>query len=217
MFKPELYSYKKEQLINWIRFEAGSSNPDYFLCKTAGGLKLQQIPEEFAELLLFLKDKRIETYLELGIGNGGSFSVMCYFLQRKLEKAVAVDDFSYRNQIQQSVIEVNAMIQQLDIDADIMFINSTTDAYFNHLVGKVPHETFDTIFIDADHSYQGARKDYDNALKHINKGGLIIFHDINSNACPGIKQLWSEVKKDHKQCIEFIASTTCGIGVAIVN
>lgn len=217
MLKPELYSFKKADLVNWIRFEAGCSNPDYFLCKTAGGLKLQQVPEEFAELLLFLKDRKIESYLELGIGNGGSFTVMCYFLQRKLERAVAVDDFSYRDQIQQSVIEVNSMIQQLDLDADIMFINSTTNAYFNHLAGKVPRETFDCIFIDADHSYQGAKKDYDNALKHINKGGIIIFHDINSHACPGIRQLWAEVKKEHKDTLEFVSSNTCGIGVVVIN
>ena len=44
-----------------------------------------------------------------------------------------------------------------------------------------------------------------------NKNGYIIFHDINSQSCPGIMQIWKEIK--HDKCGEFIYSNTCGIGV----
>lgn len=213
MIKQEILSYSKAELVLWLRYEAGSSNPDYFHANKAGGLKLQQVPEEFSELLLFIKEKKIKTYLELGIGNGGSFAMMCFFAQETLKKAVAVDDFSYKSLIGQSEGEVSNFIDAIEVDADINFINATTDKFFD-IANKA--YKFDGIFIDADHSYEAARNDYFNALEHINKDGIIIFHDINSDACPGIKKLWQEVKQG-KTFYEFIASKTCGIGVIIIN
>jgi predicted O-methyltransferase YrrM len=98
----------------------------------------------------------------------------------------------------------------------IYFAEETTDSFFKR-TNPIKQTNFDVIFIDADHSYEGARKDYDNALKHINDGGLIIFHDINSAACPGIQRLWKEAKADHKSSWEFVHSNTCGIGVIQVK
>lgn len=212
MIKQEIFNYTKGELIHWLRHEAGSSNADYFHAVKMGGLKLQQVPEEFAGLLLFVANRNIKNYLELGIGNGGSFAVMSFFMQSTLQSAMAVDNLAYRNLIGQNEGEIKAYINSIPVDADFYFVNSTTDNYFYQCDDDLK---YDCIFIDADHSYQGARKDYDNALKHINKGGIIIFHDINSDACPGIKKLWSEVKNETAH--EFIASKTCGIGVIEIN
>lgn len=210
MIKEEVYTYTKSQLIDWLRYEAGSSNPDYFKSKLKGGLKLQQVPEEYAELLLLLKGFNPKTYLELGIGNGGSFAVGCFFMKGSLKYAKAVDNLAYKNLgIGQSEGEILEFIGQIDVP-QVSFSNSTTDNYFETLE---PCEKFDVIFIDADHSYEGVKKDYLNALKHINDSGLIIFHDINSTVCPGIKRIWNEVKLKHFTYKEFIHSDTCGIGV----
>lgn len=208
MIPKEVYNYSIVQLTDWLRHEAGSSNPDYFHATKTGGLKLQQVPEEYSRLLLLLKESNVKTYLELGIGNGGSFVTACYFMQESLETAVAVDNLAYRNLgIGQNEKEIVDYINSIDISAELRFSNNKTDDYF-----KMCQDDFDCIFIDADHSYEGAKRDYENSLKHISKGGLIIFHDINSAACPGIMKLWQEVKQG-KTNWEFIASSTCGIGV----
>jgi len=207
MIPKEILNYSKPQLVDWLRNKAGSSNPDYFHAKATGGLKLQQVPEEYAELLLLLKERGVKSYLELGIGNGGSFSVACFMMQEALELGVAVDNLAYGNLIGQNEKEVLEFIDAIEVDAALQFANCSTDTYF---VNR--KDMYDCIFIDADHSYVGAKRDYENSLKHINKGGLIIFHDINSAACPGIMKLWSEVKQG-KTNWEFIASKTCGIGV----
>ncbi len=213
MIKEEVYNYNKEQLIDWLRNEAGSSNPDYFHAKKTGGLKLQQVPEEYAQLLLLLKEKQPKTYLELGIGNGGSFATACFFMQESLSMADAVDCLAYRNMgIGQCEEEIMSFITPLVSKGyDVKFHNATTDNYFKR---KIDAYGFDIIFIDADHSYEGVKKDFVNAQKHINDGGLIIFHDIASQACPGIMKIWSEIKsQSQERCIEFIHSETCGIGV----
>lgn len=46
-------------------------------------------------------------------------------------------------------------------------------------------ETFDLILIDGDHSYEQVKKDTENALKVIEKNGIIIWHDVynKDNSC----------------------------------
>jgi len=215
MIRKEVIDYNKEQLTNYLRYEAGSSNPEYFkaLAKDKDSLKLQQVPEEYSSLLLMLKEHKPKTYLELGIGNGGSFAMACFMMQESLESAVAVDCLAYRNlNIGQCEEEINMYINlNPEHKAQKTFINSTTDAFFEALEAD---SMFDVIFIDADHSYEGARKDFVNAQKHLNDGGLIIFHDINSKACQGIINLWNEIKSQvPSMCVEFVSSETCGIGV----
>lgn len=48
----------------------------------------------------------------------------------------------------------------------------TSDQFF-----KQNKEKFDLIFIDGDHSYGQVKKDFENALKVLNKGGAIVLHD----------------------------------------
>lgn len=56
----------------------------------------------------------------------------------------------------------------------------TSDEYFAQTA-----DTFDIIFIDGLHEYSQVDRDIKNALKHLNKHGVIIMHDChpNSEAC----------------------------------
>ena len=217
----DILNYTNEELVNWLRHDAGSSNPDYFNCdkKSLGGLKLQQVPEEFAELLLILKGKKVKRYMELGIGNGGSFFLSCFFMGASLQSAVAVDNLAYGDQIGQSKEEVEGFIMRAKAYVDsnnIRFVQKSTDDYFEMLNTVKAKTMYDVAFIDADHSYEGAKRDYVNVLNYVSPGSIIIFHDIASAACPGIFQLWDEVKRNHAGYKEIIHSTTCGIGVLYI-
>lgn len=50
----------------------------------------------------------------------------------------------------------------------------STDDFF-----KINKDTFDIIFIDANHTEQFLSRDIQNSLKILNKNGLIILHDVN--------------------------------------
>lgn len=227
MIPKEIYDYDYEQLVDWLRHEAGSSNPKYFYADKQGGLKLQQVPEEYAKLLLLLKKFDAKTYLALGIGNGGSFALECFFMQENLVNAVAVDNLAYGALINQNEEEIKSFFEPMQFIRyknishnrsiieyqKIKFVKQTTDEFFAYRKDYIEQNKFDVVFVDADHSFEGAKKDYVNALKHISDGGLIIFHDINSDACQGIKKLWQQVKFKHRFHWEYIHSTTCGIGV----
>lgn len=215
MIEDKIYNYYPQQLIEWLTNEAGSSNPDYFHATKAGGLKLQQVPQEYATLLLFLKERKIESYLALGIGNGGSFALECFFMKESLAFACAVDNMAYGKQIGQNSSEVMSYIDSVKshLKCDVFFMEMDTNEFFKvDQEGIKDGNFYDAIMIDADHSYEGVKKDFDNSLKRVRDGGVIIFHDINSEACPGIKLIWKQVKDEYKSW-EFVHSTTCGIGI----
>lgn len=50
----------------------------------------------------------------------------------------------------------------------------TTDEFFLQNT-----ETFDIVFIDAFHHHTQVMKDFQNSLKVLNSGGIILFHDCN--------------------------------------
>lgn len=198
----------KEKLIEWIRSEAGSSNPDYFICEKSGGLRLQQVPEEYAGVLFEIKSLNPKSYLEIGIGNGGSWMTCSYFLKNTLEKSNAVDNLSYYQSINQKMEEIKFVEDFLkSIIKDVSFFNSDSKIFLDS-----HFEKYDVIFIDGDHGYEGVKSDFIKCLKNINPGGVMIFHDIVSVGAPGVVKFWEEIKNEYKNK-EFIHSNTCGMGL----
>lgn len=216
-YRDDLIKMSVEELRDWICNKAGSQQPDYFICNTPGNLQLQQVPEEYSEFLNIMRNQNIKTYLELGVGNGGSFFVNSIFLQKTASKLHCVDNIAYRDtHIKQSETKIQKkvdMLQEMFTDKDIFFHNMSTDDFFDQ-----NKNVFDCIFIDADHSYEGVYKDYKNAMKAIEPNGIIILHDI-ANTDTGVYKLWNEIKKIHTSVKEFTYKANpalgypCGIGI----
>jgi hypothetical protein len=187
------------ELVEWLR-GAGSNNASHFGTHHTGGLWLQQIPEEYAHYLLWLRSVKPERYLAIGIGNGGSFYLECMFAQPK--RAVAVDNLSYTGWTEQNREEIETRIDELrSMRIDAQFIEGDSPRVVSCL-GE-----FDVAFIDGDHSYDGVKADSE-ATRSTHK----VFHDIASAQCPGVVQYWNEIKRHAIH--EFIHSDKCGIGIA---
>lgn len=56
-------------------------------------------------------------------------------------------------------------------------VKMTSDDFFS-----VSKESFDLQFIDGLHEAQQVKRDFDNCLKRLNDGGLIVLHDTNPEA-----------------------------------
>ena len=191
------------EIVDWLKNEAGVSDKNYFKANFQGGLELQQVPEEYAQLLVFFRESKIKKYMEIGIGNGGSFLVNTCALKDSLIKAIAVDNLSY-SQTKEGLEKRFNTAKHFGVNLE--FFNSDSVLFLKNC-----KEKFDCIFIDGDHSYQGVKADFIEAKKLLGPKGYLIFHDIASRNCPGVRQLWQEIKND--KCKEFVASDTCGIGV----
>ncbi len=98
---------------------------------------------------------------------------------------------------------------------------STRDKLAHELHGKEA----DFLFIDGDHSYEGAMEDFEMYSPFVRKGGIIGFHDINKyeKGIPsylggggqfGSVAQWEYMKKKYpNQTEEFISGDAMGIGV----
>ena len=206
-----------EGVVKWLENEAGSQDPSNFFGKFRGNLNLQQIPNEYVHLLNFFRKQDIKSYLELGVGNGGSFFTDCLFIGAKCKRFDAVDNIAYANthikQTEDKILKKVNFLAKLLPESEVKFFNNTTDDFFEN-----NKETYDCIFIDADHSYQGVKNDYDNAIKCLNKGGTIIFHDIG-NETTGVAECWRGVKEralkveEHLWKPDSVDFYNCGIGI----
>ncbi len=57
--------------------------------------------------------------------------------------------------------------------------------------GSAPY--CELMFVDRDHSYDGARKDFLNSIEIIKDGGILVANDYSENF-PGVKDAWAEVE-----------------------
>jgi len=94
-----------------------------------------------------------DAYLELGLYQGDTFNRVSPYCKR----AVGVD------------------IKKVNINGEF-FLGHTAD-YFDAIVNDICK--FNLIFIDADHSFQSVKNDFNSAVKHLAPGGVIILHDTD--------------------------------------
>ncbi len=72
----------------------------------------------------------------------------------------------------------NAVISRDKTSVDNQFpadFRGTTDDFFAQLDSD---EKFDVVYIDACHQAESVVRDFNNTLKHLNPGGLILVHDL---------------------------------------
>jgi predicted O-methyltransferase YrrM len=65
-------------------------------------------------------------------------------------------------------------------------------------VRSIVGDTADLLFIDADHTYEGVRGDFETYAPLVRPGGLIAFHDIVDGppeAVGGVPRFWKEIRE----------------------
>lgn len=72
------------------------------------------------------------------------------------------------------------------------------------------------IYIDGDHSYLGAKRDYLRFWPKLDPGGLMLFHDISERGyldqgLYGVWRFWEEIKKKHTSCQSFNGFSGLGV------
>ena len=152
---------------------------------------LLHVPEELAELIFFLKKnykkKKIRNYLEIGFSHGICNTIFNKFF--KFELNVSIDTFGPH--INGKVLLANMRFKNL-----VLLCGNSHEPKIINKVKKF--KKYDLIFIDASHEYLDVKQDFQNFSIMLNKGGIIIFHDINLKNS-GSKKYWNEIKKKFKK------------------
>jgi len=153
---------------------------------------LLHIPEELAQLIIFLKKheilkkNKIKKYLEIGFSHGFSNTILNKFFN--FETIVAVDKFG-------SHINGVSLAPNLRFKNLILICNDSKSEFVVKNLKKF--EKFDLIFIDGNHDYKSVKSDFNNYINLLNKDGIMIMHDIKLENS-GSKNFWNEIKLKKK-------------------
>ena len=161
----------------WVKGYSDQVYPRWL--KTDTGLHLCQYPNQFARYLLALLDLGpIESYLELGVGPGGSFVATLEFLGKfwEIKRACGID----RRERYPNMVEYTSMRQYEYVCNDI----GTSEA------GWKIAERWDLCFIDASHDMASVRRDHRLVTEHSRH---VAFHDICSCLDPDVGRYWGEL------------------------
>lgn len=159
---------------------------------TGFGLFYCQYPIQFAKYLVLLSKLRIDTYMEIGVRHGGTFVITTEYLKKfnSKVKTYAID-IGYSPTLAKHYNSENSKFIK---------INSLTSE-FRKFLNEISQ--IDFVLIDADHSEQGCRYDYNSVH---NNASIIALHDISNDNCPGVNKIWNEIKEHQTKyvCFEFI-------------
>jgi len=146
------------------------------------GLKHWQAPNQFGPYLAHLAGYPIRSYLELGVRHGGTFAITVEYLSRfhPLTEATGVD-----------IDDVPGMHALRRERPEVRFLQLDTSS--PELAREIErHGPYDLVLVDADHSYDAVRRDVDAVLPYAN---VLALHDIVDAACPGVRQVWRELRE----------------------
>ena len=150
-------------------------------------------------LLKILCDmEKINNYLEIGVHNGGSMSLLLtnkdsenlygidlfedmYNLNKHLnaEKYVKYQYFKrdnlHKDKTNNNLLKIKNMFKNT-ANLNLLKGNSYFDNTEEEFKKKVKCE-LDLLFIDGDHTYDGVKNDFERYNKYVKKGGFIVFDD----------------------------------------
>lgn len=183
--------YKKE-IIEMLRHNTNLEIGGYRLFD-GQRTHLIQSPWELTDFIFELKkyetntDCKLNSFLELGFASGANNSMLNKFFNFK--KIVGVDLFS--SNLNSDNLLGNMLHKNLTL-----ICGNTRSNYVIDSVNKLG--PYDLIFIDADHTYDGVKSDFNNYLSMLSEGGVIGFHDVECPDWPGINEFWNELESTNK-------------------
>lgn len=181
-------------------------------------LRAHQVDEEILDLLRELRERGAQRVVEIGTARGGTL----FLLMRSLSptaRVVSVDLPSgpfgggyphWKALLFQSLARRGQRLRLLRGDSHRRETCERVSAALN---GQA-----DFIFIDGDHSYEGAKRDFELYRHLLAPHGFVAFHDIvpgPSEKVGGVPQLWQELKTqfEHREIVKSWSQRGYGIGV----
>lgn len=198
--------------------EAGALEVEFFNAKKFGGYFLQQVPEEFAAFLTFMRcfeKGSLKRYLEIGSASGGF--IRCIHERLGFEEAMMIDDGGWQPEGQELNIAAFAEKVKRCVPCD----SHGDDAHaFTEAFGE--HGIIDLIFVDGDHSYEGVKQDIALVLPLANSHTLIAFHDTHAvgdykGSAPDVRRAFLEAVSAGKLEIiaDFAAPIARPLGITV--
>lgn len=181
-------------------------------------LRPYQVEQEISQLLAKLRGRRIERAVEIGTARGGTLFLLTQALASSCQ-LVSVDlHFGpFGGGYPHWKIPLFHALAIGGPRLKLLRGNSQTPE-MRDLVRETLGGQADFILIDGDHSYEGAKRDYELYRELVAPGGIIAFHDIvpgSPERVGGVPQLWQELKQQfrHEELVHDWGQGGFGIGL----
>ena len=155
-----------------------------------------QTPNQIAKALVYLSEFEINSFLEVGVFQGGNFIFMAEYLRRFNPdiQCTGIDPTNYLNK------QIYSIINSEDW---LTFIPVTSD--------EMEKKKFDLVFIDGEHTGGWPEKDYNNVGRFAK---ICMMHDIQETTCPDAVDFWKTLKKKKVEFLDYTSELpTQGIGI----
>jgi predicted O-methyltransferase YrrM len=203
-----------------------------------GGVTIRpyQVRSELRQFIELVRSREPRTILEVGTANGGTLFALAQVCAADA-LVVSIDlpggPFGggypgWRRSLYQSFVQPNQRLV-------LLLGDSHTDEMVTTVQHALDGRALDVILIDADHSYGGVRRDFENYSRFIAPGGLVAFHDIvpesasrvqesvsvlpsDEQACPGdVSRFWAEIRQT-RPSTEFVEDwRQGGFGIGVLE
>ena len=180
-----------------------------------GFISSTQVHSEIVSLGKIVEQLRPKTVVEIGTSKGGTLFIWAR-LASKEAHLVSIDmpggenNWAFPAWKEPFYKKFASKGQHIDI----LRGDSQSPEMLARLKSILGGKPIDYLFIDADHTYEGVKKDYLLYSPLVRQGGVIAFHDIAKQApitgC-GVDRLWNEAKQG-KKFQEFIENPNQGWG-----
>lgn len=182
---------------------------------TSGYYRIETVQKrsEILRLAKIVAEIKPRNILEIGTCNGGTLFIWANLASNKV---ISCD--IRQNKIKARFFQLlppgNSDCEVIPLEGD-----SHDNRFIEHVQKVLNDDKVDFLFIDGDHSEEGAEADYNNYKHLVRKGGMIAFHDIvKKQPVPGnrVYYFWVRLKQSVSDLIEIVdnyGQRGCGIGV----
>ena len=167
--------------------------------------------EEILPCLEFVTNHNLNGFIEIGSANGGSFH--CWASVIPEGPKVSVDWNRGFNMNAITAQHRNSLWRKHFLDVRIVEGDSLESDTVEACKIVLDGDLVDWLFIDAQHTYDSALKDFNNYKQFVRDGGYIGFHDICS--AKEMVILWSDLKD--KAEYDVVAEILMGHGIGILK
>jgi len=185
-------------------------------------IRPMQVREEILDLLTLIRERGPKTLVEIGTARGGTLFLLCRVAAPDAT-LVTVDlppgdsKASYppwKAPLYQSFGAAGQRVHLIRGDSSA----SETRQEVRQALNQQP---IDFLWIDGDHRYEGARRDFEGYAPLVRPGGLIALHDIRPGPpelVGGVPRFWREIKTryPHREILAPGDYHGFGIGVLVV-
>jgi len=173
-------------------------NADKFFNSDLPQLVTSQRQYELDELIKIYKAIKPYNVLEIGSQEGGT---LYHWLINAEPGAtvVAVDMFQNMTKDQQASLKTMWLTWAQPETKFYFYDNDSHSSMAYHYIHSMFPNGLDFLFIDGDHTYEGARQDFANYAPMVRPGGVIAFHDLMTPKSGlqnhiQVGKLWQEIQ-----------------------